>query len=58
MRIGSRVLKSLSLDNIEVQFHEAVYSMMTRNSLTGAFNKRYFLEFLERELLLCSTVHH
>lgn len=50
IRIGNRVLKFLTLDNIEVQFHEAVYSMMTRDSLTGTFNKRYFLEALEREI--------
>lgn len=50
IRVGNRVLKFLTLDNIEVQFHEAVYSMMTRDSLTGTFNKRYFLETLEREI--------
>lgn len=50
IRIGNRILKFMTSDNIEVQYHETVYSMMTRDSLTGVFNKRYFLESLQREL--------
>ncbi len=50
LRIGGRIYKFLSTNHIEAQYHEAVYSMMTRDSLTGAWNQWYFLEALEREL--------
>jgi two-component system, cell cycle response regulator len=50
IRIGSRVLKFLSRTDIETEYHATVYSMMTRDTLTGAFNKQYFSEVLDREL--------
>lgn len=50
IRIGTRVLKFLSRSDIEAEYHSTVYSMMTRDTLTGAFNKRYFSEVLDREL--------
>lgn len=50
VRLGSVVFKFLSTTHIEAHYHEAVYSMMTRDSLTGVWNKRYFLEVLEREI--------
>ncbi|MCA9059916.1 MAG: GGDEF domain-containing protein, partial [Planctomycetaceae bacterium] len=39
----------LSTRHIEAQYDEAVYSMMTRDGLTGTLNKRSFLEIIERE---------
>lgn len=50
IRIGSRIFKFISSDEIEAQYHEVVYSMMTKDSLTGAWNKRYVLDILKREL--------
>lgn len=50
VRLGGVVFKFLSASHIETHYHEAVYSMMTRDSLTGVWNKRYFLEVLEREI--------
>lgn len=50
VRLGSVIFKFLSTTHIETQYHEAVYSMMTRDSLTGVWNKRYFMEVLEREI--------
>ncbi|MFK7767007.1 MAG: GGDEF domain-containing protein [Mariniblastus sp.] len=50
IRVGSRIFKFISTDKLEADYHEAVYNMMTRDSLTGAWNKRYFRDMLEREI--------
>ena len=51
IRIGAHVLKYLSADHIELQYHETVFRMTTRDGLTEAYNRQYMTEFLERELL-------
>lgn len=50
IRIGGRIFKFIATDQLEAQYHDAVYSMMTKDSLTQAWNKRYLLDILEREL--------
>jgi diguanylate cyclase (GGDEF)-like protein len=40
----------LTGDNIEHAYHEEIYRLKTTDGLTGAYNKRYFEEDLEREL--------
>ncbi len=50
IRIGGRIFKYIATDQLEAHYHEAVYSMMTKDSLTQAWNKRYLLETLDREL--------
>ncbi len=50
IRVGSHVYKFLTSDHIEAQYHEAAYSMMTTDSLTNVWNKRYFLDMLNREV--------
>ena len=50
IRIGGRIFKFIATDQVEAQYHEAVYSMMTKDSLTQAWNKRYLLDVLGREL--------
>ena len=42
----------MATDEIEEQYYDAVYAMMTKDGLTGAWNKRIFLEMLGRELKL------
>ena len=51
VRIGGHIFKFLSVDHIEVRYHEAVYEMMTLDVLTGTHNRRYFDDALRRELL-------
>ena len=53
LRLANHIFKFLSDDHIEAQYHETVYLMMTKDALTGAHNKRYFLEVLERESERC-----
>jgi len=51
IRLGNHIFKFLSADHIEAQYHEAVYEMMTLDGLTGAQNKRFFEDAIEREVL-------
>ncbi len=50
IRIGQTIFKYISGSNIESKYHEEIYRLTTIDGLTQAYNKRYFLEALEREL--------
>ncbi|MFG0266506.1 MAG: GGDEF domain-containing protein [Rhodopirellula sp. JB055] len=50
VRIGSFLFRFLSADSIETQYHETVYNALTRDALTGAMNKRFLMEAIDREL--------
>jgi diguanylate cyclase (GGDEF)-like protein len=50
VRFGDAIYKFLAGSNVEAQYHEEIYRMTILDGLTGVHNKRYFLEFLEREL--------
>ncbi len=50
LHIGSFMFRFLSADSVESQYHETVYSALTRDALTGTLNKRYLLEALNREI--------
>jgi diguanylate cyclase (GGDEF)-like protein len=50
LRLGGAILKFLSGSNVEAAYHEEIYRMSIMDALTGVHNKRYFLEFLEREM--------
>ncbi|TWT54258.1 Response regulator PleD [Rubripirellula amarantea] len=53
IQLGSRVFRFLSDNDFESQYHETVYAMMTRDGLTGTYNKRYLVECLGREVSRC-----
>ena len=53
LKIGSAIFKFLSGSGIEQSYFEEIYKMTIVDALTGAHNKRYFLEFLEREIARC-----
>lgn len=57
VRIGKHIVKFLSSDHIEAQYHETIYSIMVTDGLTGVNNKRSFEEALDRELVR-SQRHH
>lgn len=50
VRIGETIFKYLSGSNIEAKYHEEIYRLTTTDGLTLAFNKRYLLETLTREI--------
>jgi diguanylate cyclase (GGDEF)-like protein len=54
VRFGKQIFKYLKAGEIEAQYHEVVFKLMTTDGLTQVYNKRYFLETLDRELLLSS----
>jgi two-component system cell cycle response regulator len=54
VRVGEAVLKFLSGSNIEAAYHEEIYRMSIMDGLTGVHNKRYFVEFLDKEVARAS----
>jgi two-component system, cell cycle response regulator len=50
IKIGRCIFKFLSGNNIENAYHEEIYRLTTIDGLTQVFNKRYFVETLEREI--------
>jgi two-component system cell cycle response regulator len=58
LRFGDAIFKFLSGTNVESAYHEEIYRMTINDGLTGIHNKRYFLEFLERELAVASRHRH
>lgn len=53
LKIGAAIFKFLTGANVETSYHEEIYRMTIVDGLTGVHNKRYFLEFLEREMARC-----
>ncbi len=49
LKVGRTILKLIVGDEIEVQYHEEIYRLMTTDGLTQLHNKRYFDEMLDRE---------
>lgn len=50
LKVGNSILKYLSGQDVEQAYHEEIYKMTIMDGLTEVYNKRYFLESLEREL--------
>lgn len=50
LRIGNTIYRFLAGGNIEAEYHEEIYRLTIMDALTGVHNKRYLLEFLDREL--------
>ncbi|MEM8995217.1 MAG: GGDEF domain-containing protein [Acidobacteriota bacterium] len=51
IQIGSSIFKFIAGDDIEAKYHEEIYRLTIIDGLTQIHNKRYFLEFLDRELI-------
>jgi two-component system cell cycle response regulator len=49
IRVGRSILKFMTGTNLEANYHEEIYRLMTVDALTQVYNKRYFNEALERE---------
>ncbi len=50
LRIGNCIYRFLSGGNVEAEYHEEIYRLTIIDALTEVHNKRYLLEFLDREL--------
>jgi len=58
VRFGDAIYKFLSGSNIESAYHEEIYRLTILDGLTGIHNKRYFREFLEREMAVAVRYGH
>jgi two-component system cell cycle response regulator len=53
IKVGSSIFKFISGNDIEGLYFEEIYRMTIIDGLTEIHNKRYLLEFLEREMARC-----
>ena len=49
-KIGDSIFKYLIGSDVESAYHEEIYQMTIKDGLTDIYNKRYFLEALDREM--------
>lgn len=57
LRVGNCIYRYLAGGNVEAEYHEEIYRLIIIDALTGIHNKRYLVEFLDRELAR-SARHH
>ncbi len=50
LRIGNCIYRFLAGGNVEAEYHEEIYRLTIIDGLTEIHNKRYLMEFLDREL--------
>ena len=50
LKVGRTILKFILGSNVEGQYHEVIYRLMTTDGLTQVHNKRYFDEALDKEI--------
>src|SRR5246127_2608966 len=50
LRVGNCIYRFLAGGNVEAEYHEEIYRLTIIDALTDTHNKRYLLEFLDREL--------
>jgi diguanylate cyclase (GGDEF)-like protein len=58
IRIGRAMLKFLTSGNVEAQYHEEIYRLMTLDGLTQLHNRRAFQEALDREFARSKRYTH
>ena len=54
IKVGGCILKFLQAGNVEALYHEEIYRTIIVDGLTQVHTKRYFLEFLDREMSRCA----
>ncbi len=53
IKVGGAIFKFIHGNDLEAQYHEEIYRLTIVDGLTQVNNKRYFLDFLEREMARC-----
>ncbi len=48
--IGETILKFISHASVEASYHEEVYQLATHDALTELYNRRHFLDLLDKEI--------
>lgn len=57
VRIGNWIFRYLAGGNVEAEYHEEIYRLTIIDGLTGTHNKRFLVEFLDRELARTGRHH-
>jgi diguanylate cyclase (GGDEF)-like protein len=50
LRVGNCIYRYLAGGNVEAEYHEEIYRLTIIDALTDIHNKRYLIEFLDREI--------
>ncbi len=50
LRVGNCIYRYLAGGNVEAEYHEEIYRLTIIDALTDTHNKRYMMEFLDREI--------
>ncbi len=50
VKIGDTIFKYIVGSDVESAYHEEIYLMTIKDGLTGTYNKRFFLDALEKEM--------
>jgi diguanylate cyclase (GGDEF)-like protein len=53
--VGNCVLKFMDRSSVEARYHEELYQLATADPLTDLYNRRQFLELIEKELARATT---
>ena len=53
IEVANVTFKYITSANIELAYHDEIYHLSTTDGLTRAHNKRYFMEYLRREVSRC-----
>jgi two-component system cell cycle response regulator len=57
LRVGNCIYRFLAGGNVEAEYHEEIYRLTIIDALTEIYNKRYLMEFLDRELARSARYH-
>jgi len=58
VRVGHQILKFFAADRFEEQYYERIYKMMTTDGLTEAYNRRYLIDILDRDIARSRRTSH
>jgi len=50
LTLGECILKFISHASVEAHYHEEIYQLATHDALTDLYNRRHFIEAVEREI--------
>jgi diguanylate cyclase (GGDEF)-like protein len=57
LRVGNCIYRFLAGGNVEAEYHEEIYRLTIIDALTEIYNKRYLMEYLDRELARTARYH-
>lgn len=55
--IGESILKFISHTSVEANYHEEIYQLATQDALTELYNRRHFIELMEKEMARAMRHH-